>query len=86
MQKLIKGNRGPIKIILIGDSIVDTADFQATCVPVPRKDSGGRSKSKVVPKRKAKAKMRKRKTNFIVGIFMRYELYHLLPSIKDRYF
>lgn len=28
----MKGNRGPTKIILTGDRIVDTVDFQATSV------------------------------------------------------
>ena len=41
VQKLNEGSRGPIKIILIGDRMVDATDFQATCDFVPRKDSGG---------------------------------------------
>ena len=40
-KKFIKGTRGPIKIILMGDRIVDTVDFQATCDSLPNKDSGG---------------------------------------------
>ena len=40
-RNLMKGRRGPIKIILIGDSIVDTVDLQAGCDSVPTKDWGG---------------------------------------------
>ena len=80
-KKLIKGNRGPIKTILIGDRIVDTTDFQAPWDSDPRKDSGGWSKSKVVLKRKANAKMRKRATNFILEIFILFELNHRLLSV-----
>jgi hypothetical protein len=36
----------------------------------------------LVPKRKANAKMRKKKTNFILGIFILSELYHILLSIN----
>ena len=40
-RKLMKGNRGPIKIILIGDRTVETALCHAAWVSDPRKDSGG---------------------------------------------
>ena len=65
---------------------MDTADFQATWDSDPRKESNGWSKSKVVPKRKANAKMRKRKTNFILDIFILYEVYYILQSVNDMIF
>jgi hypothetical protein len=39
-KNLIKGNKGPIRIILIGDRMVDRVDFQATCNSDPKKESG----------------------------------------------
>ncbi len=49
---------------------MDMADCHPACDSVPRKDSGGRSSSRVVPKRKAAARMRKSETNFIVDVFI----------------
>jgi hypothetical protein len=66
----MKGNSGPIKTILIGDKTVDIADFHAAWESDPINDSGAWSKSWVVPKRKAKAKTRKIKTNLIREIFI----------------
>jgi hypothetical protein len=40
-KKLIKGIKGPIKMILTGDRIVDTVAFQGTCDSDPSKDSAG---------------------------------------------
>ena len=40
-RKLIKGINGPIKIILIGDKIVDMVDFHPACDSDPINDSGG---------------------------------------------
>lgn len=40
-KKLMYGRRGPIKMILIGDRMVDMVDFHGPCDCVPRKDSGG---------------------------------------------
>jgi len=37
----MKGRRGPIKTILIGDRIVETVLFQAIWVSDPKNDSGG---------------------------------------------
>lgn len=76
----IRGSKGPIKTILIGNRIVDTVLFQAIGDPIPRKDStfgvGGKTwgpddpKNVLVIKRKANPKMRKRITNFLLEIFI----------------
>jgi hypothetical protein len=42
----VKGNKGPIKTILIGNRSVEAALFQATGDPVPRKDSSLAGKSR----------------------------------------
>ncbi|MEK9200787.1 MAG: hypothetical protein AAB909_02300, partial [Patescibacteria group bacterium] len=77
---------GPIKTILIGSKIVDTALFQAIgeSLPVLTTESGGLGKprgpvdprSEVVIKRKTNPKMMKRVTNFVLEIFI-YELYQV---------
>ena len=66
----MKGSRGPIKTILIGDTSVDTTLLQAPWVSDPKKDSGGRFKIEVVPKIKAKPKTRKRMINAVLEIFI----------------
>ena len=67
---LMKGSRGPINTILIGDTSVDTALLQVPWVSDPKKDSGGRFKIPVVAKIKAKPKTRKRMTNAVLEIFI----------------
>ena len=75
---MVESNKGPIKIILIGDIIVDTAFFHAIGDAVPRKESGclGKPrgpidpKSDVVMKRKANPEMMNRITNFFLEIFI----------------
>jgi len=54
----------------MGDRIVDTVLFHATCESEPRKDSGGRFKTPVLKKRKANPIARKRMTNLVRDIFM----------------
>ena len=66
----MKGNKGPIKTILIGESSVDTTDFQASCDSDPRKDSGGCPKIEVETTRNVNEKIRKRRTNFTLEIFI----------------
>ena len=43
---LNKGDKGPIKTILIGNRIMDTVLFQGICDPNPRKDSPCPGKSR----------------------------------------
>ena len=66
----MKGSRGPIRTILMGDTSVDTALLQAPWASDPKKDSGGRFKIEVVPKMKANPKMRKRMINAALEIFI----------------
>ena len=68
---------GPTKTILIGYRIVDTALFHPVSDSVPRKDSPLSGISRTADrkitleiKRKANPEMRKRKTNFFLGVFM----------------
>ena len=52
----------------MGDRIVDMADCQPDWDAEPKKDWGGWSNKKAVPKIYANAKRRKQTTNFILGI------------------
>jgi len=70
----MKGNKGPIKMILTGDKMVDTVDCQFTCDAEAIKYSTGWSKSEVVTKRKTIAPMIKKITNFILEVFMSYKV------------
>jgi hypothetical protein len=68
---------GPTKTILIGYRIVDTVLFHPISDSVPRKDSPLSGMSRTTDpkitleiKRKANPDMRKRKTNFVLEIFI----------------
>jgi hypothetical protein len=56
----MNGNSGPIKVILIGENIVETVDCHATCDSEPVMDSGERFKIRFVLKRNATTKMKKK--------------------------
>ena len=70
--------------------IVDAVFFQTTGDAVPRKESGclGKPrgpvdpKSEVVIKRKTNPEMRKRMTNFVLEMSIRYELYRFFLFLK----
>lgn len=92
-KKLICGKaKGPIKIVLIGNIILDVALFHAIgeSLPVLRTESGGLGnprgpvvpKSDVVIKRKANPEMRKRITNFVSEIFMFVVIKRLTPHVS----
>lgn len=67
---------------LIGDRIVDKTAFHSACDFDPKKDSGGWSKMMVVPNKKANEKRRKRITNIGLGIFISFEQFRILYSLK----
>ncbi len=89
-KKLLESNKGPIKIILIGEIIVDTEFFQAIGDAVPRKVSGGLGKprgpvdpkSEVVINIKASPKTIKRPMNFFLEIFIYLKLYNFFYFSK----
>ncbi len=78
LKNSIKGNKGPIKTILIGNRIVAAAFFQAIGEPVLRKDSlcEGKSLGPDDPnsvleiKRNINPAMRKKITNFVLEVFI----------------
>ena len=78
LKNSMTGSMGPIKIILIGNRIVDTVLFHPICASVPSQDSpfGGKRwgpddpKSVLEIKRKANAEMRKKITNLFLEVFI----------------
>lgn len=76
----MKGNKGPIKITLIGDNRMDRTACQPACDAEPRKASGSWFKIAVVKNRKIKAKARKKKTNLIRDLFIRRWIYKFTKS------
>jgi len=83
-KKLVESNKGPIKIIFMGNITVDMALFHGSSDAVRRNESGclGKPRGPVDPKSevviniKANPEMRNNITNFFLEIFIYCGLQH----------